>query len=167
MQAAQTSAPSEWELRLRELLPLYGHRNWIVVTDSAFPVQSNPGIETIVAGGDQIEVVLKLLDAMAACKHIRVNVYADKEMTFIAERDAPGMTEYRKQLDGALKGAQMQSIPHEQIIAKLNQAAQLFRVLVIKTDLTIPYTSVFFELDCGYWSAEAEHRMREAMKAKG
>jgi D-ribose pyranose/furanose isomerase RbsD len=159
--------PLEWEPRLRELLPLYGHRNWIVVTDSAFPVQSNPGIETIVAGGDQIDVVLRVLDAMASHKHIRVNVYADKEMTFIAEGDAPGMAEYRNQLDGALKGAHMEYVLHEQIIAKLNQAAQLYRILVIKTDLTIPYTSVFFELDCGYWTPEAERRMREALKAAG
>lgn len=164
MCAAQTA---DWELRLHELLPLYGHRNWIVVVDSAFPVQSNPGIETIFAGGDQIEVVLKVLDAMAAHKHIRVNVYADKEMTYIAEHDAHGMKEYRKELDGALKGAHVEYILHEKIIAKLNEAAQLFRILVIKTDLTIPYTSVFFELDCGYWTADAERRMREALKAAG
>jgi hypothetical protein len=29
--------------------------------------------------------------------------------------------------------------------------------------MTIPYTSVFFELDCGYWNAEAEQRLRQAM----
>ncbi len=52
---------------------------------------------------------------------------------------------------------------HEQIIARLDQAAQVFRVLIIKTDLTIPYTTVFFELDCGYWSAEAEQRLRQAI----
>jgi hypothetical protein len=31
--------------------------------------------------------------------------------------------------------------------------------------MTIPYTSVFFELDCGYWSAAAEQRLRKAMSA--
>jgi len=36
-------------------------------------------------------------------------------------------------------------------------------VLVIKTDMTIPYTSVFFELDCGYWDSDAEKRLREGM----
>jgi len=164
MCAAQTA---DWELRLRELLPLYGHRNWIVVVDSAFPAQSHPGIETLVAGGDQIEVVLKVLDAITAHKHIRVNVYADKEMNFVAEHDAPGIKDYRKQLDGAIKGAHIDYMLHEKIIAKLNEAAQLFNILVIKTDLTIPYTSVFFELDCGYWTPEGERRMREALKAAG
>ena len=119
MCAAQTA---EWELRLRELLPLYGHRNWIVVVDSAFPAQSHPGIETIVAGGDQIEVVLKVLDAMTAQKHIRVNVYADKEMTYIAEHDAPGMKEYRKQLDGALKGAHIEYILPDTLLHSMLRA---------------------------------------------
>ena len=31
--------------------------------------------------------------------------------------------------------------------------------------MTIPYTSVFFELDCGYWNAGAEQRLREAIAA--
>jgi hypothetical protein len=47
----------------------------------------------------------------------------------------------------------------------LDQTAQTFRVLIIKTELTIPYTSIFFELDCGYWSAEAEQRLRQSMAA--
>ena len=54
-------------------------------------------------------------------------------------------------------------LPHEQIIHKLDQAAEMFRVLILKTDGTIPYTSVFFELDCGYWNADAEQRLRQAM----
>jgi len=29
--------------------------------------------------------------------------------------------------------------------------------------MTIPYTSVFIRLDCKYWSAEAEKRLRENM----
>ncbi len=54
-------------------------------------------------------------------------------------------------------------IPHEQIIAKLDQSAQVFRILIVKTDMTIPYTSIFFELDCGYWDAEAEQRLRQSI----
>jgi hypothetical protein len=54
---------------------------------------------------------------------------------------------------------------HEQIIAKVDQSGEVFRIFVIKTKMTIPYTSVFFELDCGYWNAEAEVRLRQAMLA--
>jgi L-fucose mutarotase/ribose pyranase (RbsD/FucU family) len=159
-----TSSLPDWERQLRALLPLFGHRNWIVVADSAYPAQSKPGIETIAAGEDQMRVVRKVIDAITACNHIRANVYADKELAFVAENDAPGITEYRRQLDAALYGARVNRIPHEQIIQKLDQSAQVFRILIVKSDMTIPYTSVFFELDCGYWNAEAEERLRQAMR---
>ncbi len=163
MTDSKTSATPEWEHRLKALLPLYGHRNWVVIADAAYPAQSKPGIETIVADADQIEVVRAVLDAITAAPHIRPNIYADKELGFVAEKDAPGVMEYRKQLDGILYNSSVTYLPHEQIIAKLDKTAELFHVLVVKTEMTIPYTSVFFELDCGYWNAEAEQRLRQAM----
>lgn len=157
-----SSAP-DWECRLNTLLPLYGHRNWIVIADSAYPAQSKPGIETILANANQIRVVRTVLDAINASSHIRANVYADTELGFVTENDAPGVTEYRRQLDTALSATCVTSLPHEQIIATLDKSAEVFHILVIKTEMTIPYTSVFFELDCGYWNAEAEKRLRQAM----
>lgn len=163
MPVAKKSA-SAWELRLRELLPLYGHRNWIVVADAAYPAQSRSGIESIVAGGDQLEAVSKVFNAITESSHVRANIYLDQELASVAEHDAAGVLDYRGQLERLL-GREVRQLPHEQIIAKLDQAAQVFRVLIIKTAMTIPYTTVFFELDCGYWSAEAEQRMREAIKS--
>jgi len=147
-----------------QLLPLFGHRNWIVVADSAYPAQSKAGIDTIVSGASQIEVVRWVFDAIAARKHVRANVYLDQELQFVAEADAPGVSRYRTQLAKLLKIAKTITLPHEQIITRLDQTAQLFRVLIIKTALTIPYTSIFFELECGYWSVEAEQRLRRAIK---
>jgi L-fucose mutarotase/ribose pyranase (RbsD/FucU family) len=155
----------DWKRELRALLPLLGHRNWIVVADSAYPAQSKPGIETMVSGAGQIEVARGVLDAIAASKHVRANIYLDQELQFVLERDAPGVSRYRTQLAELLKSAKTTTLAHEQIIAKLDQAAQTFRVLIIKTDLTVPYTSIFFELDCGYWSAGAEQRLRQSMAA--
>jgi len=165
MSITAESNKSEWDQRLSALLPLYGHRNWVVVADAAYPAQSKPGIETIVADADQIQTVRKVAVAIASCNHVRANVYTDRELAFVAEDDAPGITEYRRQLDAALYGSRVVEIPHDQIIGKLDKSAEVFRVLIIKTDMTIPYTSVFFELDCGYWSAEAEERLRQAILA--
>ena len=89
----------DWERELHALLPLYGHRNWIVVADSAYPAQSKPGIETIVSGAGQIEVTRRVLDAVNATRHVRANVYLDKELEYVGEPDAPGVERYRKQLD--------------------------------------------------------------------
>ena len=160
-----TDAPPEWERQFRTLLPLYGHRNWIVVADSAYPAQSKPGIDTVVADDEQIPVVRTVLDAIAAAPHVRARIYTDRELAFVAENDAPGIADYRRELDQALAGAHVETLPHEEIIHKLDQSAQLVRILVIKTDMTIPYTSVFFELDCGYWNADAEQRLRQAILA--
>jgi len=165
MTVAPVITKPDWKGQLKAFLPLFGHRNWIVVADSAYPAQSRPGIDTIVSGAGQIEVARGVLDAIATSKHVRANIYLDQELQFVAEADAPGVSRYRTQLAELLKFAKTIALPHEQIIAKLDQTAQTFRVLIIKTDLTIPYTSIFFELDCGYWSAGAEQRLRRAMAA--
>jgi hypothetical protein len=46
-------ASESWKAELKKELPLLGHRNWIVVADSAYPLQTSPGIETITANEDQ------------------------------------------------------------------------------------------------------------------
>ncbi len=160
--AAQNGSPA-WKQVLLERLPLYGHRNWIVVADSAYPAQSRPGIETIVSNADHIQVLQQVLDSLSASPHVRPIVYTDRELKFIPEKDAPGISAYRQQLTLILRNRPVNSIAHEQIIAKLDQVSQTFRVLIIKTNLTIPYTSVFFQLDCAYWNADAERKLRTAM----
>jgi hypothetical protein len=44
--------PAAWQTKLQQELPLLGHRNWIVVVDSAYPWQTSPGIETVETGSD-------------------------------------------------------------------------------------------------------------------
>src|ERR1700676_3943877 len=153
----QTEVPA-WHRRLNDCLPLYGHRNWIVVADAAYPAQAKPGIETMVATTEQLDTVRAVLYSIDKCKHIRANVYTDLELGFVAESDAPGIMNYRRQLDDLLAVSSRKQLAHEEIIASLDQSAQVFRILIIKTGMTIPYTSVFFELDCGYWNADAEAR---------
>jgi len=155
---------SAWEQELASRLPLFGHRNWIVVADSAYPAQSKPGIETIVAGGDHLEAVKIVLERIGASTHLRANIYVDRELDYVTENDAPGIDQCRPRLLALLEGTSMRQLAHEQIIAKLDECAQVFRVLIIKTNLALPYTSIFFELDCGYWSAEAEQRLRKEMR---
>jgi L-fucose mutarotase/ribose pyranase (RbsD/FucU family) len=165
MNAADTKDTQNWRQVLAERLPLYGHRNWIVIADSAYPAQSRGGIETVVSGAEQMDVLKEVLSVLSASRHVRPIVYTDKELRFVPEGDAPGIEKYRRQLNTLLKGASVQSLPHEEIISKLDEAGQTFRVLIIKTNLTIPYTSVFLQLDCAYWGAEAEAKLRSALAA--
>jgi len=42
-----------WRETLKDRLELYGHRNWVVIADSAYPAQSRQAIEVIVLDEDQ------------------------------------------------------------------------------------------------------------------
>ncbi len=152
-----------WQEILAQRLSLYGHRNWIVVADSAYPAQASPGIETIVSHADQLSVLQGVLRAIRASKHVRPVIYTDQELKFVDEQDAPGIQKYREELRTLFGKGEVQALPHEEIIAKLDQASKMFRILIIKTDLTLPYTSVFLELRAGYWSDAAERRLRKVM----
>jgi hypothetical protein len=164
--ASAFCAEQNWKQVLSERLPLYGHRNWIVVADSAYPAQSREGIETIVSGAGQLDVLKQVLGAVAASKHVRPIVYTDQELKFVPDKEAPGVSAYRQQLAKLLGKQSVNEVPHEQIIGKLDEVSQTFRVLIIKTTMTIPYTSVFLELNAGYWGADSEARLRAAMAAR-
>lgn len=164
---AEKPAPADWRHVLARRLPLYGHRNWIVIADSAYPAQSGAGIETVVTGADQLEVVRAVLASVDKSRHVRPVVYLDAELPYVNEKAAPGIDEYRTQLAQLLGSRATRSLPHEQIIDKLDDAGEKFNVLILKTNLAVPYTSVFLELDCGYWSREAEQQLREIMRAAG
>lgn len=161
--AVQPAGESAWRGTVEKQLPLLGHRNWIVIADSAYPWQTSPGIETVYTDAGQIEVVKTVLDAVRAAPHVRPIIYTDAELKFVPEGNAPGISAYRARLREVLGDAQVQSVPHEQIIAQLDEAGRTFHVLLLKTDLTLPYTSVFLQLDCGYWTAAAEQQLRRAI----
>jgi hypothetical protein len=155
-----------WKEALKDRLPLYGHRNWLVIADSAYPAQSRQAIETIVVDEEQITVLEETVVILGGCKHIKPNVYTDQELNFIDDKDAPGISLYRRKLGALLKGHEIRTLPHEEIISTLDRVGEKFRVLLIKTNMRIPYTSVFLELECGYWNAAAEQRLRIAMRSK-
>jgi hypothetical protein len=154
---------SDWKARVAKAMPLLGHRNWILVVDSAYPLQTSPGVETIETNADQLSVVQSVLDSIHQSVHVRPLVYMDAELPFVPDEDAPGASIYRTQIAKLLQGNEIQSQPHESILANIDEAGKTYHVLVLKTNMTIPYTSVFFRLDCKYWSADAEERMRTKM----
>lgn len=156
-----------WREALHHQLPLLGHRNWIVIADSAYPWQTSPGIDTVETGADQLEVTKAVLAALGHTTHVRPTIYLDSELPFVPESDAKGVQAYRRDLAKVLGKHKATSLAHEKIIAKLDETGKTFHVLLLKTKLTIPYTSVFIQLDCGYWGDAAEKRLRETMKKAG
>ena len=157
-------AQSEWQQKVQQQLPLLGHRNWIVIADSAFPFQTSPGIETIETGADHLAVVDYVLQAIKDSKHVRPLVHLDRELQFVPDKESPGADQYRKDLQKRIAGLPTDSTLHADLIQRLDEVGKTYHILMLKTNLTIPYTTVFLQLDCSYWSAESEVGMRKAMK---
>ncbi|CAM4242128.1 RbsD/FucU domain-containing protein [Zobellia roscoffensis] len=154
----------DWEDELQDKVKLLGHRNWIVVVDEAYPLQSSPGITMLRSTAGHVETLISVKNIMDGQRHIKPIVYLDKEIDYIDEDLAPGITDYRKTLNRVLGQKNVEKVIHEDIITMLDKASEQFNILVIKTDFTIPYTSVFFQLDCKYWNTEAEKQMRDKME---
>lgn len=166
--AGAAAAPTDtWRSTLHKEIPALGHRNWVVVADSAYPLQISPGIETVQTGATQEEVLKAVLQELSAAKHVSPAVFLDAELPFVPEGKAQGVTAYRNQLKELIGPLKAQSVPHEQLIKTLAEAGGTFHILILKTTLTVPYTSVFFRLDCKYWSDEDERELRRAMQQDG
>jgi len=146
-----SSCEKFWITEFNSRLPLFGHRNWILIADSAYPSQSSPGMETISTGEDHLFVVKTVLDAIEEANHINAIVYLDSELESVTEELSPGVELFRKELIALLSNYTVKSKPHEELIDTLDRVSEKFNVLILKTNLTIPYTSLFLELGCGYW----------------
>lgn len=157
-------AVDNWQKVLDERLAVFGHRNWIVIADSAYPAHASPGIETLVTGTGHLPVLASVLQRLSQASHIKPVVYVDRELNHLQEQDAPGATRYREELALLLQPFHTRLELHEAIIARLDQAAERFRVLVLKTDFTIPYTTVFLQLECAYWNEEAQLRLDASLR---
>jgi hypothetical protein len=165
--AAPPVSQTRWKQKLAAELPLLGHRNWILVVDSAYPLQSSPGVETIDTNARMTDVLPYVLKTIDNSIHVRPDIYMDAELPFVPNQDAPGASQYREEIGKILRGYPIQSVLHDKIIGDIGRTGIQFHVLVLKTNLTIPYTSVFIQLNCKYWSNDAEKRMREKMSAAG
>jgi len=156
---------ADWHVKLRQQLPLLGHRNWIMIVDSAYPLQVAPGIQTLATNTDQLEVTREVLAMLDNSVHVRPNIYLDAELPFVLEQDYFGVNYYRDNLKKILQDRPTQSLPHDQLINKVDEAGKTFKILILKTTTVIPYTSVFLQLDCKYCSAESEQKLRQAMSS--
>lgn len=161
-----STPPASWRERLAQMLPLLGHRNWIVLTDMAYPLQSASGITTLWADAEPAEALGHVARLLADAPHVFAHVHLDREQQALTEDLAPGIEAYRADLGRALAADPRMVAdytPHEELIARLDAAARLFSIVIVKTRLTLPFTSVFFELDCRYWDAACQARLEERL----
>ena len=156
---------NDWKNILHNELPLLGHRNWIMVVDKAFPALNAPGMEVIYADDNLLSVLKYTLNEIDSSSHVRPIIYVDKEMQFITPQLEKGVDVFRDSLKNILNNQPMHPELHDSVFTNIQKTSELFKVLVIKTNGTRAYSSVFLQLDCAYWNAEQEAQLREAMKS--
>jgi D-ribose pyranose/furanose isomerase RbsD len=157
-------ATNNWKSEFEQKLPLLGHRNWVLVVDKAFPLQSAQGM-TVINTGEQLPIVLQeVMGSISKSTHVKPIVFTDLELKYITEDMSKGVDSLKTRIFGTIKGFEVNTILHNDVFAKLDTASKLFNVLVLKTETTIPYSSVFIQLDCAYWDGNREIQLREIMK---
>ncbi|MBX3111556.1 MAG: hypothetical protein KF857_06060 [Fimbriimonadaceae bacterium] len=153
-----------WQETVAEAGKSFGHRNWIVVGDAAMPVSSSPGYDVVLAEASLPDVLSFVLKSLGS--QVKPVAWLDAELELVEEAAAKGVEECRRAIAAGLKGVETRTAPHEEILARLDQTSRAFKVLMVKSTLQVPYTSVFLELDCGYWCADREAALRRRMAGR-
>lgn len=153
-----------WKKQLNLQVPLLGHRNWILVVDKAFPAQNGAGIVTINTGEPLLPVLQYTLDQINSSTHVKPLIFTDKELNYITATQVPEIEKFKTKLFEIIPREGVQTMLHDSVFVKIAKASELFRIIVLKTEQVIPYSSVFLQLDCKYWPAEDERLLRESMR---
>ncbi len=153
----------DWKKEFKKELPLLGHRNWIVIVDMAYPLQNRSGIKTMYTGETYMDVLSTVYSEIKGSAHIKPIIYQDKELSFMSDAEVAGIDDLKKEMTEMI-GEEVIRLPHDDLIARLDEVGQTFTVVILKTNLMLPYTSTFIELDCGYWNDEKQGTLLEKMK---
>src|SRR5687767_13415440 len=88
---------NDWRRCLAELLPAYGHRNWILIADAAYPAQVG-AIEVLVTGEDHLTIVREVMAALRGARHLHPVVRLDAELQYVTDDLVPGADALRAAL---------------------------------------------------------------------
>ena len=155
---------NNWRDALAARTAQLGYRNWIVVAEASFPAHSRPGVRQINANEEIPAVVDEVLRTLEQTEHVTPRIYLAREMRVVENDYAPGIDDFRKQLQGAMHAHETTELEQQSLLTLMEDTTKSFEILVIRTTTALPYTSVFMELQPGYWNADSESRLREQLE---
>jgi len=141
-----------------------GYRNWIVIAEASFPAHNRSGIRQVNASADIPEALDYVLKALERTENVRPQIYVPRELRSVENDFAPGIDDLRKRLQSSLHGHETTELDQQSLLTLLEDANRSFDVLVIRTPTALPYSSVFLELQPGYWDVDSESRLRERIE---
>lgn len=151
---------STWKGAVTHEVNRLGNDNWIVVAEASFPSHSRPGVRLITTDAEIPKVVDFVVNSLETTQYVRPKIYQARELRSIEDDFAPGVKTLQNQIEVALHGHEPTEIDQQSLLTLLESANQNFEVLVIRTSTALPYSSVFFELQSGYWDAHSEKLLR-------
>lgn len=160
----EAGVKEDWEEQLSEEMPLLGHRNWIVITDMAYPLQNKPGIEMIYTGESFENVIETVSKKLKKAPHVYAHYYQDEELKALTDDLCPGIQDYRSTVQKFVPENEVSYVRHDKLLSRINSVSNSYNVLVIKTKLVLPYTSLFIELDCKYWNKDSQEKLEKTLR---
>ncbi|MGC6426066.1 MAG: hypothetical protein ACON5H_03600 [Akkermansiaceae bacterium] len=156
--------PPVWGMALSGELRPIGIGNWVIISESSFPSHSGRGVRTVHIDAEIPKVLDFVVDYFDHSQNVTPTFNTARELPFVENDRAPGIDEYRKLLKKALHGHAVREMDHDSLALLAQRNSGKFAVLVIKTNTALPYSSVFIELDTGYWDRDSEDALREKMR---
>lgn len=162
--APEGGADSKLAEQLAASVAPLGARNWIVIAESSFPVYAGAGVETIGVDAPSDVVFMEVLDILESEGRLQPRIWVSSELDAVTEDYAPGVRKYRRALGKLLPGRFHYRLANHIINKQVEAAIRTYRVLVIKTSTSLPYSNICIELDSGYWNADSEAELRSRIE---
>lgn len=151
---------STWKAAVQRQAGQLGYRNWIVIAEASFPAHNRPGIRQVNAPAGIPEALDYVLSTLEQTETVRPQIYVPRELRSVENDFAPGIDDFRKKLEESLHGHETTELDQQSLLTLLEDASRSFDVLVIRTPTALPYSSIFLELQPGYWDVDSETRLR-------
>lgn len=161
---AAVGSKSNWQTAVDNQSAQLGYRNWIVIAEASFPAHNRPGLRQISAPVEVPEVVDYVIHSLEQTESVRPRVYLTRELRSVENDFAPGIDPLREKLKESLHGHEITELEQQSLLTLLQDANRSFDVLVIRTQTALPYSSVFMELQPGYWDSTSESALRERIE---
>lgn len=142
--------PPLWAGMVEKEVDALGIQNWIVVAESSFPVVTRGGVRTFVVDGEIPQIVDFIVNHLEKSETVTPSFNTARELSFVSNDRAPGIDYLREQLNEALHGHRVRQMDNRSLTLLAQSDASKYAILVLKSKTSLPYSSVFIELDSGY-----------------
>ena len=129
---------NRWQAAVERQAGQLGYRNWIRQVNSSVSIP------------ETLDYVLNVLEQT---ENLRPKVYVPRELRSVENDFAPGIDELRKAIKSSTRGHELTELDQQSLLTLVEDANRSFDVLVIRTPTALPYSSIFIEIQPGYWDA--------------